>query len=90
MGRKWNLANQKMHLSIGYEIHRMYNGEKFFYDNNKKSFQGTIEKLYIHDDDTADMHMFGKDDDGHEGHYCFRLKIHRNGFVTVESGTKQP
>ena len=81
MSKYWDPSDPSNHWTIERQLTAMLEGGKVRYYNG--FFEGSVEDVYIHTDGTADVDMYGKDNNDPSGHYHFHLKLYNDGTFTI-------
>lgn len=80
---RWDPTDPSTHWDIERQLRAMLDGTKVRYYNGV--FEGSVEDVYVHSDGTADVDMYGKDNDDPTGHYHFHLRLYNDGTFSIEN-----
>ena len=83
MSKKWDLSDPSTHWDIERQLTAMLNGEKVRYYG--RTFEGSVEDVTVHSDGTADVDLYGKDDNDKKGHFHFHLKLYEDGTFDIRN-----
>ena len=83
MSKTWDPSDPSTHWEIERQLRAMIDGKQVRYYNGV--FEGSVEDVYIHSDGTADVDLYGKNNDDPKGHYHFRLRLYADGNFTIEN-----
>ena len=83
MSKQWDPTDPNTHWEIERQIKAIMNGSKVrYYD---RWFEGSVEDVYVHTDGTADVDLYGKDNNDKKGHFHFHLRLHPDGTFSIEN-----
>ncbi len=79
MADYWDPTDRRYEWSIEKEIEEMmYRGRMRAYD---RLFEGSVENIRLHSDGTADVDIYGKDDNDERGHWHFCVSYDKDGKI---------
>ena len=84
---RWNLSDTSQHWDIERQLKAMIEGEK--YRSYNGVYPDSVEDVRINSDGTADVDLFGKDENDQKGHYHFHLKLYEDGTFTLRDCHKK-
>lgn len=73
MDKRWDLDDITKYWEIEQQLKKMLNGEKIFYYNGV--FEGIIKEIEINYDGSADVSMYGSNNNGPKAHYNLHLRL---------------
>lgn len=83
MPKHWDPTDTSTHWEIERQIKAIMNGSRVrYYD---RWFEGSVEDVYVHTDGTADVDLYGKDNNDRRGHFHFHLRLHPDGSFNIEN-----
>lgn len=80
---KWDPEDSSTHWDIERQLRAMLDGKRVRYYNGV--FEGSVEDVYIHSDGSAEVNMYGSDNNDSTGHYHFNLMLHSDGSFTIQN-----
>lgn len=84
---RWNLSDTSQHWDIERQLKAMIEGEK--YRSYNGVYPDSVEDVRINSDGTADVDLFGKDENDQKGHYHFHLKLYEDGTFSLRDCHKK-
>lgn len=87
MSKRWDLSDTSKHWDIEQQLIAMLEGGKVRYYNGV--FEGSVEDVVINDDGSADVDMYGADNNDPKGHYHFHLKLYEDGTFDIKNCHKK-
>ena len=76
----WDPTDRSYEWSIEKELEEMISRGRFrAYD---RLYEGSVEDVYLHSDGTADINVYGKDENDNTGHWYFNVAFNERGEIT--------
>lgn len=80
MSKQWDPTDRKYEWSIERELLEMINRGRFrAYD---RLYEGSVETVNLHSDGSADVDVYGKDENDRTGHWHFNIEFNECGEIT--------
>ena len=83
MSKKWDPSDPSSHWDIERQLWAMLNNQRVRYYNGV--FEGSVEDVYIKTDGTAEVDMYGSNNNDPKGHYHFHLSLSPDGSFKIEN-----
>ena len=77
MAKMWDLSDTSKHWDIERQLKAMLSGGKVRMYNGV--YPDSVEDVYISPDGTAEVNLYGRDENDVKGHYHFKLMLKENG-----------
>ena len=88
MAKVWNLSDTSQHWSIERQLKAMLQGSsKIRYYNGV--YPDSVEDVTVHSDGTADVDLYGTDQNDRKGHYHYHLKLYEDGTFDIRNCHKR-
>ena len=86
MSKKWDLSDTSQHWDIERQLKGMLEGS---YRSYNGVYPNSVEDVEINSDGTADVDLYGTDENDRKGHYHFHLKLHEDGTFEIRNCHKK-
>ncbi|MBR0134343.1 hypothetical protein IJM16_03705 [Candidatus Saccharibacteria bacterium] len=83
----WDYRDTSQHWTIEQQLTAMILGEKTRFYNGV--YPDSIEDVKIHTDGTAEVNLFGTDDNDAKGYYHFNIQLYEDGTFTIKNCHKK-
>ncbi len=88
MSKIWDLSDTSKHCSIEDQLKGMiYGSSKIRYYNGV--YPNSVEDVVVHSDGTADVDLYGTDQNDRKGHYHYHLKLYEDGTFEIRNCHKR-
>ena len=78
--QEWNPTDRKYEWSIEKELEEMISRGRFrAYD---RLYDGSVETVNLHSDGSADIDIYGRDENDKTGHWHFNIEFDSSGRIT--------
>lgn len=80
MSKEWDPTDRKYEWTLEQEMDEMISrGRCRVYD---RLFNGSVETVNLHSDGSADIDVYGRDDNDETGHWHFNIEFDSSGRIT--------
>ena len=86
MAKKWDISDTSKHWDIERQLKGMLEGS---YRSYNGVYPNSVEDVTINSDGTADVNLYGTDDNDKKGHYHFHLKLYEDGTFDIRDCHKK-